>query len=59
MIWIQFIDIIKNILFTQTGIAHFTVKEIIMILISFFFLYLAVGKKFEPLLLVPIGYGKA
>lgn len=57
MTWIQLIDIIKNILFTQTGIPHFTVKEIIMILISFFFLYLAVGKKFEPLLLVPIGFG--
>jgi oxaloacetate decarboxylase beta subunit len=28
-----------------------------MILVSFFFLYLAVAKEYEPLLLVPIGFG--
>lgn len=32
-------------------------KNIIMILVSFVFLYLAIAKKFEPLLLVPIAFG--
>lgn len=32
-------------------------KNIIMILISFLFMYLAVGRGFEPLLLVPISFG--
>ena len=32
-------------------------KTIIMILISFVLLYMGIGKKFEPLLLVPIAFG--
>lgn len=32
-------------------------KNLIMILVSFVFLYLAIKKKFEPLLLVPIAFG--
>ncbi len=32
-------------------------KNIVMILVSFVFLYLAIAKKFEPLLLVPIAFG--
>ncbi len=32
-------------------------KTIIMILIAFLLLYLGIGKKFEPLLLVPIAFG--
>lgn len=32
-------------------------KNIIMILISFLFMYLAIGKGFEPLLLLPISFG--
>ena len=32
-------------------------KNIIMILISFVFMYLAIGRGFEPLLLVPISFG--
>ncbi len=32
-------------------------KNIIMILIAFVLLYLGIGKKFEPLLLVPIAFG--
>lgn len=45
----------------QTGFAQFAVdgnwKCIIMILISFVLMYLAIVKKFEPLLLLPIAFG--
>jgi sodium ion-translocating decarboxylase beta subunit len=40
-----------------TGIAHMTYKCVIMWLIALFFIYLAIIKKYEPLLLVPIGFG--
>ena len=47
--------------FTQTGFAQFFVgdnwKCLIMIGIACFLLYLAIVKKFEPLLLVPIAFG--
>ncbi|MDR0903989.1 MAG: sodium ion-translocating decarboxylase subunit beta [Ruminococcus sp.] len=33
------------------------IKRLIMILISFVFMYLAIKKKFEPLLLLPIAFG--
>ena len=32
-------------------------RNLIMILISFVLLYLGIGKKFEPLLLIPIAFG--
>ncbi len=32
-------------------------QSLLMIAIGFFIVYLAVGKKFEPLLLIPIGFG--
>ena len=51
------LELIKSILITQTGIPNLVYKEVLMILIAFFFLYLAVGKGYEPLLLVPIGFG--
>ncbi len=41
----------------ETGYAVITGPQIIMILISFVLIYLAIVKKFEPLLLVPIGFG--
>lgn len=45
----------------QSGFAGFLVdggwKNIIMILISFLFMYLAIAKGFEPLLLLPISFG--
>jgi sodium ion-translocating decarboxylase beta subunit len=57
MTWDQVLELIKSILLTQTGIPNLAVGQVIMILISFFFLYLAVAKEYEPLLLVPIGFG--
>lgn len=42
---------------TYTGFANATVGHIVMILIGLFFIYLAVAKEFEPMLLIPIGFG--
>src|SRR3989339_2037121 len=40
-----------------TAFANFTLGHVIMILIAFAFIYLAIAKDYEPLLLVPIGFG--
>jgi oxaloacetate decarboxylase beta subunit len=40
-----------------TGFANFTIGHGIMILVGIFFIYLAISKEFEPMLLVPIGFG--
>lgn len=57
MSWDQVIELIISILTTQTGIPHLVFKQVVMMGIAFFFLYLAVAKNYEPLLLVPIGFG--
>ena len=44
-------------LFAESGFAAFTWREAVMLLISFILLYLAIAKKFEPLLLLPIAFG--
>lgn len=41
----------------STGFAAMSGGQLLMLLISFVLLYLAVVKKYEPLLLVPIGFG--
>ncbi len=41
----------------QTAFATMTFGNVIMILVAFVFLYLAIAKDFEPLLLVPIAFG--
>ena len=41
----------------STGFAHITLGEILMMGIACVLLYLAIVKGFEPLLLVPIGFG--
>ncbi|QKG80380.1 sodium ion-translocating decarboxylase subunit beta [Tenuifilum thalassicum] len=40
-----------------TGFANFTVGHGIMILVGLIFIYLAIAKEFEPMLLIPIGFG--
>ena len=40
-----------------SGFAGLTVGSIIMLVVGFVLLYLAIGKGFEPLLLVPIAFG--
>lgn len=44
-------------LLQQTAFCNLTGGNMIMILIAFLFLYLAIKKGFEPLLLVPISFG--
>nr|VFJ51620.1 MAG: oxaloacetate decarboxylase, beta subunit [Candidatus Kentron sp. FM]VFJ51690.1 MAG: oxaloacetate decarboxylase, beta subunit [Candidatus Kentron sp. FM]VFK09110.1 MAG: oxaloacetate decarboxylase, beta subunit [Candidatus Kentron sp. FM] len=41
----------------QSGFYQFQWGNGVMILIGFLFIYLAIAKRFEPLLLVPIGFG--
>ncbi|MEQ9825461.1 MAG: sodium ion-translocating decarboxylase subunit beta [Puniceicoccaceae bacterium] len=43
--------------FQTTGFANLTWQNLLMILIAFVFIYLAIAKDYEPLLLVPIGFG--
>lgn len=58
------IEIIREIISSQMGFFHFhygqyfpVPLEPIMWLIGLFFIYLAVAKEYEPLLLLPIGFG--
>ena len=46
-----------NDFLTFTGFACASYGNLIMILVGAFFIYLAVKKDFEPLLLIPIGFG--
>ncbi|MDX9817745.1 MAG: sodium ion-translocating decarboxylase subunit beta, partial [Desulfococcus multivorans] len=57
MSWDQVLELIVSILTTQTGLPNLMFKQVIMLAVAFFFLYLAVAKNYEPLLLVPIGFG--
>ena len=49
-------DTIKD-LWASSGFAVLQWQNIVMILISFVFMYLAIKHKFEPLLLLPIAFG--
>ncbi len=40
-----------------TAFANLTVGHIIMICVGLIFIYLAIAKEFEPMLLIPIGFG--
>jgi oxaloacetate decarboxylase beta subunit len=44
-------------IWASTGIYSFTIGQVLMILIGGLLIYLAIVKKFEPLLLLPIGFG--
>ncbi|MEP0860870.1 MAG: sodium ion-translocating decarboxylase subunit beta [Ignavibacterium sp.] len=43
--------------FQYTAFANMTVGHIVMIAVGLVFIYLAITKEYEPLLLVPIGFG--
>lgn len=45
------------LLWNSSGVSQLTVGQAAMIVIGFVLLYLAIRKEFEPLLLVPIGFG--
>lgn len=49
-------DILKDF-FATSGIGAMGWQDLLMILISLFFLYLAIYKKYEPYLLLPIAFG--
>ncbi len=40
-----------------TAFANFTPGHVIMLLIGLIFIYLAIAKEYEPMLLIPIGFG--
>ena len=42
---------------SQMGIAHLSVGNVLMWVIGLTLIYLAIKKKYEPLLLLPIGFG--
>ena len=44
-------------LWASTGIANFTFGQIVMIAVGALLIFLAISKGFEPLLLIPIGFG--
>ncbi|MBP7546314.1 MAG: sodium ion-translocating decarboxylase subunit beta, partial [Corallincola sp.] len=44
-------------LWQSTGIANFTLGQALMMVVGAGLLFLAIVKKFEPLLLLPIGFG--
>jgi len=43
--------------FSTLGIFSITIEQSVMILVGLLLIYLAINKKFEPLLLLPIGFG--
>ena len=51
-----FLETIQGI-FANSGFTAMTWQQGVMILVSFVLLYLAIAKKFEPLLLLPIAFG--
>ena len=57
MSFYEVLELIKTILRTQTGIPSLTGGQALMLCIGLLFLYLAIAKEYEPLLLVPIGFG--
>lgn len=44
-------------LIASTGLMNFTAGQVVMMLVGFLLLYLAIARGFEPLLLLPIGFG--
>ena len=42
---------------TYTAFANVTIGHLAMIAVGLFFIYLAIAKEYEPMLLVPIGFG--
>ena len=46
-----------SILWNSTALAHFESGQLVMMAVGCLLLYLAIVKKFEPLLLLPIGFG--
>ncbi|WP_208598422.1 sodium ion-translocating decarboxylase subunit beta [Desulfatiglans anilini] len=56
MSFMEVIEMLQGIL-TTTGIMQITWQHVLMWIIGCAFLFMAIVKKFEPLLLLPIGFG--
>lgn len=54
--WQNFVNAISDLI-QESGFANMTPLHFVMIVIACIFLYLAIVKKYEPLLLVPISFG--
>ncbi|MBR3589304.1 MAG: sodium ion-translocating decarboxylase subunit beta [Clostridia bacterium] len=50
------IEIVKGI-WESSGFAALTVQQAVMLLVSFVLMFLAIKKKYEPMLLLPIAFG--
>ncbi len=46
-----------NLFFQYTAFANFTIGHVVMMIVGLAFIYLAIKKEYEPLLLIPIGFG--
>jgi len=57
MNFVSFLGENLHTFFAYTGFANVTWGHILMIVIGLLFIYLAISKEFEPLLLIPIGIG--
>jgi len=57
MNFVSFLGENLHTFFSYTGFANVTFGHILMIVIGLIFIYLAISKEFEPLLLIPIGIG--
>ncbi|MBQ4364086.1 MAG: sodium ion-translocating decarboxylase subunit beta [Oscillospiraceae bacterium] len=51
-----FLETIADLI-AESGLAHLRIENIAMIVIAFVFMFLAIKKGFEPLLLLPIAFG--
>lgn len=52
----EFQDLFQQVV-ESTGLVNLSYKNVIMLLIGILFIYLGIAKDYEPLLLVPIGFG--
>ncbi len=55
--FLSFVSDHLNQFFTYTAFANVTSGHLIMICIGLIFIYLAIAKEYEPMLLIPIGFG--
>ena len=53
----EFITVNLHQFWVLTGFANCTWQHLVMLAVGLFFLWLAIKKNFEPMLLVPIGFG--
>ena len=53
-----FVETIQN-LWSQSAFCNITLEQGIMLLLSFFLMYLAIVKQYEPMLMLPIAFGMA